>query len=230
MGPNRWDQAQVVVQSLSSGRRTVLMQGGSDARYVPTGQRFLMLAPSPGTDTSVARSHFVVVENWFEELKRRVPSKSHAGEAAFRDGRAASRTLRVGVARGRSFASAARMDNSGLLLIWDARAWYAGGAPPTPAVEKASRKQASGIARVDPQTGKVEFLEGARVPQGMAPIVPAELRHVKLGERVYSFVDRPGGDEKNPLQKRRTLQAADEAGNVIWHHEIAAPVYLRPRP
>jgi hypothetical protein len=136
----------------------------------------------------------------------------------------------VGVARGRSFASAARMDREGLLLIWDARAWYAGGARPTPAIEKAARKQASGIARVNPQTGKVEFLEGARVPQGMAPIVPAELRHVKLGERVYSFVDRPGGDEKNPLQKRRTLQAADEAGNVIWHHEIAAPVYLRPRP
>ena len=39
------------------------------------GQRFLMLTPGPGTDTtSVARSHFVVVENWFEELKRRVPT------------------------------------------------------------------------------------------------------------------------------------------------------------
>jgi serine/threonine-protein kinase len=41
----------------------------------PDGQRFLMLAASPGTDTSVARSHVVVVENWFEELKRRVPTK-----------------------------------------------------------------------------------------------------------------------------------------------------------
>lgn len=32
-----WDQAQVVMQSLSSNERTVLVQGGSDARYVPTG-------------------------------------------------------------------------------------------------------------------------------------------------------------------------------------------------
>jgi Tol biopolymer transport system component len=37
MGPSRWDQAQVVVQSLSSGKRSVVVQGGSDARYVPTG-------------------------------------------------------------------------------------------------------------------------------------------------------------------------------------------------
>lgn len=36
IGGNRWDAAQVVVQSLSSGERTVLLQG-SDARYVPTG-------------------------------------------------------------------------------------------------------------------------------------------------------------------------------------------------
>jgi serine/threonine-protein kinase len=51
--------------------------GSPRAQYDVTadGQRFLMLAPSPGTDTSVARSHFVVVENWFEELKRRVPTK-----------------------------------------------------------------------------------------------------------------------------------------------------------
>ncbi len=36
-GPNRWDQAQIVVQSLSSGKRTVVVEGGSDARYLPSG-------------------------------------------------------------------------------------------------------------------------------------------------------------------------------------------------
>ena len=36
-GPARWDTAQVVVQSLQSGERKVLVKGGSDARYVPTG-------------------------------------------------------------------------------------------------------------------------------------------------------------------------------------------------
>ena len=36
-GPTLWDQAQVVVQSLRTGERTVVLRGGSDARYVPTG-------------------------------------------------------------------------------------------------------------------------------------------------------------------------------------------------
>ena len=33
----RWDQAQVVAQSLTSRQRTLLVDGGSDARYLPTG-------------------------------------------------------------------------------------------------------------------------------------------------------------------------------------------------
>ena len=36
-GSNRWDEAQIVVQSLDSGERKVLLEGGSDARYLPTG-------------------------------------------------------------------------------------------------------------------------------------------------------------------------------------------------
>ena len=36
-GATRWDQAQIVAQSLRTGERTLLVEGGSDARYVPTG-------------------------------------------------------------------------------------------------------------------------------------------------------------------------------------------------
>ena len=36
-GADRWDTANIVVQSLSSGKRTVVIAGGTDARYVPTG-------------------------------------------------------------------------------------------------------------------------------------------------------------------------------------------------
>jgi Tol biopolymer transport system component len=35
--PDRWDKAHIVVQSLKSGERRTLIEGGSDARYVPTG-------------------------------------------------------------------------------------------------------------------------------------------------------------------------------------------------
>jgi len=36
-GAARWDEAQIVAQSLESGERKVLWENGSDARYVPTG-------------------------------------------------------------------------------------------------------------------------------------------------------------------------------------------------
>ena len=36
-GLSRWDEAQIVAESLETGERTVLWTGGSDARYVPTG-------------------------------------------------------------------------------------------------------------------------------------------------------------------------------------------------
>jgi serine/threonine-protein kinase len=35
--PPNWDTAQIVAESLSTGERTVLVAGGSDARYVPSG-------------------------------------------------------------------------------------------------------------------------------------------------------------------------------------------------
>ena len=36
-GPERWDKAKVVIESLTTHERKVLIDGGSDARYVPTG-------------------------------------------------------------------------------------------------------------------------------------------------------------------------------------------------
>ncbi len=36
-GPNRWDEAQVLVEELSSHKRTVVADGGSDPRYLRTG-------------------------------------------------------------------------------------------------------------------------------------------------------------------------------------------------
>jgi len=36
-GPNRWDKAQIVLQTLRSGMRKTLVAAGSDPRYIPTG-------------------------------------------------------------------------------------------------------------------------------------------------------------------------------------------------
>jgi serine/threonine-protein kinase len=42
---SRWDQAMIVVQSLASNERTILVRGGSDARYVSTGHIVYALGP-----------------------------------------------------------------------------------------------------------------------------------------------------------------------------------------
>ena len=44
--PDRWDRAHIVVQSLKSGERKQLIEGGSDARYVPTGHLVYALSGS----------------------------------------------------------------------------------------------------------------------------------------------------------------------------------------
>jgi hypothetical protein len=38
------------------------------------GQRFLMIKPGGGSDQTAAPTNIVVVQNWFEELKRLVPT------------------------------------------------------------------------------------------------------------------------------------------------------------
>ena len=42
-GFNRWEEAQIIVQSLESGERKIVLEGGGDARYVPTGHLVYVL-------------------------------------------------------------------------------------------------------------------------------------------------------------------------------------------
>jgi len=67
--------------SFAAGTPRMLYQGRYESGPVPTtdyavsldGQRFLMLKPNEQT-SSPALTQIVVVQNWFEELKRRVPT------------------------------------------------------------------------------------------------------------------------------------------------------------
>jgi hypothetical protein len=39
------------------------------------GQRFLVIKETPGADESPPSARIILVQNWFEELKRLVPTK-----------------------------------------------------------------------------------------------------------------------------------------------------------
>ena len=65
---------------------------------------------------------------------------------------------------GRSFFSRAWTDKGAVLIAWQASTWYWGGAAPSPEILKAAQHNASGVARVDLDSGKVEMLETAKAP------------------------------------------------------------------
>ena len=132
----------------------------------------------------------------------------------------------VGVVYGRTFASGAVLNRDGLLLIWEARAHYAGGAAPPPEIEEAARKEASGVLKVDLETGKVQAVQNGERPK---VVFQAPIR-ATVGGRTLTITDEPAGNAANPLQVRRRLQASDAAGRVLWQRMIAAPVQLIPPP
>ncbi|HEV3255995.1 MAG TPA: hypothetical protein VG013_03875 [Gemmataceae bacterium] len=81
----------------------------------------------------------------------------------------------VGGGHGRSFASRGRIEAGNLLLTWEAHAWYAGGAAPTPEMQRLAKHDASGGSRVNLDNGRVEILPSDKVPAAKSAKLPREL-------------------------------------------------------
>jgi hypothetical protein len=94
--------------------------------------------------------------------------------------------IEEGRGAGHSFHSSARLDGD-LLIAWQAGTFYWGGAAPTPEILKAATKNASGVARVNVESGKVEMLDADKAPPPPAVKVSKELE--KAAARPYGFGD-----------------------------------------
>lgn len=136
----------------------------------------------------------------------------------------------VGPAYGRSFHSAIRMEGGTMFVIWEARAFYAGGARPTAEVEKRARMEASGVARVDLSSGKVDPLDADAIAAGKFFPIPFATVEAGVGALRLQVQDGPAVNGKNPFERRRTLQALSAAKEIVWQRDIAAPVFLPPLP
>ncbi len=138
---------------------------------------------------------------------------------------------------GRSFQSSAEMDDKGhLLLRWEARAFYAGGAPPPPEVEQRARKHAAGLARIHPGTGKVAMLPATppaelKLPKELAKIKPRqywtgttwESKPLLVGKKAAALSsEQAGGQEKMVLYTwdlasgKADAPRALLAGKALW--------------
>jgi hypothetical protein len=84
---NRWDSARIVVQSLDGGERKTLIEGGSDARYAPTGhivyalRGTLLAVPFDLATLSVTGGRVPVIEG----VRRSTASVNGAAQFAFSD-------------------------------------------------------------------------------------------------------------------------------------------------
>ena len=121
------------------------------------------------------------------------------------------------------------MDGDLILVTWEAKAFYAGGSRPSPEMEKAARKESTGVAVIDIKTGELDLLDDADlIADAKLLPMPSLVVETKFGELQLRIVD--GQPTKNPLKNRRTLQALNEAKEVVWEREIAAPTILPPLP
>jgi hypothetical protein len=85
----------------------------------------------------------------------------------------------VAVTYGRTFSAHAYVDKGDLVYKWQANAFYAGGAPPPPEVVKAAMKEASGVARINLESGKVAMLPADKAPMETKVKLPDELAKIK---------------------------------------------------
>jgi len=79
---------------------------------------------------------------------------------------------------GHSFTAQAEAKSGEIVVTWQARAWYAGGAAPSPQMLKNSNKNAAGAARINVETGKVETVDGAKM-EGAISKLPEGLQKLK---------------------------------------------------
>ncbi len=113
---------------------------------------------------------------------------------------------------GKSFASSGKLHQGDLLLSWQAHSSYWGGAAPPPEVERAARKNAHGVARVNLESGNVEMLDADKAPAEPAPKVPEELAKV-ASHQYFTGTDW----KQKPLIVNTTLAAlaVEEQGGGV---------------
>jgi hypothetical protein len=136
----------------------------------------------------------------------------------------------VDTAYGRSFRSSVRSDGNGLFLIWEARAFYAGGAAPPPDLVARETKYQNGVERIDINTGKIESLNVKKIAAGKFFPMSEVVAKPKLGSLTLLVKERSIDNTTNPVVRRRSLQAVNAAKQIVWQRDIAPQLELPPLP
>lgn len=126
---------------------------------------------------------------------------------------------------GHTFAVKARDDGDLAVVAWDAGAFYAGGAAPTPEVPAAAKKSAAGVVWVKLDTGKVTPLKDKKKDDFFKPAAKPGV----YGDYTLT-VSEPPPLKPGPDAVVRALLTVTKDGQKQWSRELAGRPWLPPPP
>lgn len=135
----------------------------------------------------------------------------------------------TGKTHGRTFRTAAKADGESVTVVWQAGAFYAGGAAPTPEILAAAKKDASGIAKFDLKTGKVTPANGKPKDDDFKA-GPAGGFTNKIGGYEFRSVEEfPGFKPGAPMVTKVTFTVLKD-NKEVWKRELAGNPWSPPPP
>jgi hypothetical protein len=130
---------------------------------------------------------------------------------------------------GQNFRLAARAEGDAVVVVWQANAFYAGGARPTPEIEEAARKEAIGVVTIDLKTGKVAAVDRKPKPDEFKGGPDGGL-NAKVGGYEFRVTEttpklKPGAAMVTTVTLT-VLKGKDE----LWKRELAGNPWSPPPP
>jgi hypothetical protein len=130
----------------------------------------------------------------------------------------------TGHTHGRSFRTGARVEQGAVLVVWQANAFYAGGAAPSPEILKAARKEAVGVASIDMKTGKISALERKPKPEEFGTNTN------KVGDYDVSVTEMLQGKPMGFAGMTTVKMTVLKDKKTLWTRELAGNPFSPPPP
>jgi hypothetical protein len=125
---------------------------------------------------------------------------------------------------GRSFRVGARADGNKVVLVWQANAFYYGGAAPTEEILEAAKKEAAGVVSIDAATGKIANLGRKPKDEEFGAFKN------KVGDYEFGITEMiPGFKPGAPMVTKVTLSVV-KGKAAVWRRELAGNPWSPPPP
>jgi hypothetical protein len=125
---------------------------------------------------------------------------------------------------GRSFRVGARADGEKVTLVWQANAFYYGGAAPTEEILEAAKKEAAGVVSVDPATGKTAGLDRKPKPEEFGGFTN------KAGEYEFRVEEMIPGFKPGAAMVTTVKLTVLKGKTAVWTRELAGNPWSPPPP